>query len=392
MNEENRPTMFACQYLYGAYDCFVNGVSYYNNSKYGYVERSFAEIHRAWNALWMAEVQVTENGNLYLSDSNTLGIEDFVNKTRAFREKMDFQVDKAGYIFQQMQKKGTPINANFFLIYKLRNIGQHDFLEFAKGSYPELTATLNPYVIANFFNFLKAYDEVYAQVRKDCHNNHNGKSKGDSCARKYLMPPKELENFIHVPTSIKTLDLEARSRILDEEYQKQYRTTLSKKRRLENNLYTMIQNIQNTILARPEQPACNGTPAVSAQSDYQMRKHIEWKYPLNYIVSIAYNNVTFTTKLNDATENYIASFTYTSLSSIAAKIKGLHNMKRGSLTAFEKREIDTTRHFVQKVKEKMVEDGITEGPYWKTFWGQVRYNEKFVEHVSNVWQNNRQLL
>lgn len=62
--QRSSDVMLACQYLANSTNVIIRAMTEYNNPGYGNVERSFSGIHKAWDALWKADVQSRKNGFL----------------------------------------------------------------------------------------------------------------------------------------------------------------------------------------------------------------------------------------------------------------------------------------------------------------------------------------
>lgn len=397
---QNKKVLFACQYLHSSSQAINFALNLYNSSEPGSVERSFTEIHKAWNSLWMADTIainnyrtfITDIGHLYgldmldnfimasdpespkydknnkfnkyydfesgqkkvlidSSDGREYIIEDGLRKYRydegcyLIREtNLGYMPHKASPSFKNFCEFKSPIRANWKLFYELRNVNQHDFLELANGTYNNIVTIMNPYVISNVLNYIKAYNDTLDLVRMNCSKHKNQKRSG-YCVVNFLDSVHDIKNNMRFPTSVESiLDGVVVEKEIEDEF-----TFLAKKR---SPLKTIKRTIHKTI-----QENKKGLPSDTISSHY-------YKY-----YETTDGGFIGTPKITtNAIENYINSYEYKSLTEVANKINSTLKIK-------------IKREDVQKIKSNLAKtNGQNTSMYWKSFWeGRERYTHQFYK-------------
>lgn len=374
-SKEPREPMFACQYLYAAAECFIRGIAHYNNPSYGNLERSFSEIHRAWNATWMADVIAKQNGQLLYGSDRTYGIEHFVSQSdedfAKNSENMGYDYSKAATLFQDLMStkvhtnlKDAPsksLQANYTLMYKLRNINQHDFLESHRGHYGDIIFKLNPYVAANLNNFLQVYAEVRLATLADCKANHRKSLGSRACMSNQIRHIGELGKYITIPFSLEY--------ILDSVGVKitatVNRTNKVMGKYLISALDEIIQKTVSTLTAEERKSQL-----------------------LQINTGNTFLDLSNKTIQKDKT-TAINLYEYGSLVEVAKAI--IYKDKTKKTTQTEYLEVDALRKKIQHQKELIEKrNQNTNSKYWMKFWGKTRYTKTFASYVAEEIGNNAQ--
>lgn len=367
-SEKPNVEMLSCQYLWGSTECLLQGIGDYNNPKMGSIERSFTEIHRAWNALWIADAK-SSNTNWSIVDPKnpnyTRGIENYVIQAKDNKglliEKY-FNEKNLTEEFQKMRNFNGPLRGNFNIIYKLRNIMEHDFVEFSGDMYGDAVLFLNPYVNANMLNYLRIYKKVYEKVTRDCSDNHTTTDKRNGrCANQKLLKTLEIISGISLPAPMKE----------NTEYRKIYsnftfRKIRSRRKTLGNYLKSIIEECTIQISTR-------GKTSPEFKQKISVNTEDENSYEPDDLEAKA--------------KYMIDSYKYGTLSDIA---RSMLNTTLG--TTPSKKQIESLRFKCQKIKEKLVEelkndygkDWEEEAKiYWRSFWGKsVRYSDEFYNLIN----------
>lgn len=367
-------TMLPCQYLWGSSECLLQGIGDYNNPKIGSIERSFNEFHRAWNALWMADVKVsiplwdiTSNK----THNQTNGIEDYVYaklNDDTFSDEI-FKEELLTSTFIEMRKPNTPIKANFQIIYKLRNIMEHDFVEFSGSLYGETVKFLNPYVNANLLNYINAYQNIYSKVISTCTNIHtaNDKRKG-LCVKNRLLRTSEIILSLSLPQSLQSTA----------PYQDAYKIDNN------NKLTSRTKNLRNHL---------NYILKISSNNlSKQNLKHQEFiQVSPDQVVK---DPVKLKTQVSENLEYILKSYKYASMSEVAKDLLGFPLKKKDDKNyEINKQLISSYHYMVRKIKEELIHELEEKynnnwqeyaDPYWKSFWdGEPRYSIAFYDYVAN---------
>lgn len=377
----------ACHYLNGAAECFLEGAAHYNDFRIGKIERSFSEIQRAWNSLWMADTVASDNGDLKPppkpnKPDKTFGIENFMYKDFLPKNLMsDYDLTKAAEVFKNLKKNGSPIQSNYLLLYELRNLNQHDILEYADGSCSEITDILNPYMVANFFNFIRAYKEVSRKVFNQCLEPEHKKHRASGmCAYKKIIKHNTLESYVSIPTGLRKIDHGSLDKYVKNLQDEPSKVIRGKRRDLQNHLASLVngneQKIDKQLLK-------------SMNPEDQQDSMRQWRYDLidTPVHRKPGNYSQLKVGIKAGIQKEIDDYKYTSLSEIASEILGLSQWVRASWTAFDKLQHKNLRYKIQKIKELLIEDGISDGVFWKDFWGQTRYNTDFIVEINRRRKN-----
>lgn len=365
-SKETIEPMLACQYLYAATECFIRGIAHYNNPSYGNLERSFSEIHRAWNASWMADVVSKQNGHLIYDSDRTYGIENFVSQSvetfESNSKNMGYDYSKSATFFQNIMDIKSQANlqntskkaslANYTLIYKLRNLNQHDFLESHRGHYGDIIFKLNPYIAANLNNFLQMYAEVRFSTLTDCRANHRKSSNSRACMSDQIRHIGELGKYITIPFSLEY--------ILDSAGVKITATVNRNNKAMGKYLISVLDD----IIKKAE-------GSFTAED----RKNPLWQINTgNKFLDLSSKTIQKDKK------TVVNEYDYGSLIEVAKEI--LYKDKTKATTDSEYLEVDALRKKIQRQKELIVKRNQNiNNQYWMDFWGRMRYSKTFAKYI-----------
>lgn len=177
----------ACQFLYSSAINFLRASNSYSSNVLGDVEHAFGELHKAWDQLLQADKILNKNGTTFLINENGEEGGEFFGITMLMKNKKhleeDYKHNLATGIFKTLEDKNSPLSLNIDLIREIRNIEQHDHIEQNSSSKIAIWGYCNPFMAANFINFLELYKEIYEKNIIQC-RKHTKRQDTARCTTK----------------------------------------------------------------------------------------------------------------------------------------------------------------------------------------------------------------